>query len=96
MSECEQNQIDHEKIGSLLTEHHKILRDILHVSTPKIDSMIEVALAAGTLGGKINGSGGGGCMFAYAPKHPERVADAIKSVREKAMITQSDDGTRKI
>ena len=31
---------DHEKIGHLLSEHHTILRDVLKVSTPKINKII--------------------------------------------------------
>jgi galactokinase len=46
------------------------------------------------LGGKINGSGGGGCMFAYAPNNPEHVAEAIEKAGGKAYIVQKDEGTR--
>jgi len=46
------------------------------------------------LGGKINGSGGGGCMFAYAPTNPKLVAEAIERVGGKAYIIKSDEGTR--
>jgi len=46
------------------------------------------------LGGKINGSGGGGCMFAYAPKNAEIVAEAIEKVGGKSFIISSDSGTR--
>ncbi len=35
-------------------------------------------LDAGAYGAKINGSGGGGCMFAYAPASPEKVKAAIE------------------
>ena len=45
--------------------------------------MLDAAMDAGAYGGKINGSGGGGCMFAYAPKDPEVVAEAIKRVEAK-------------
>ena len=45
-------------------------------------------------GGKINGSGGGGCMFAYAPNNPKTVANAIENAGGKAYIVQSDIGTR--
>jgi len=76
-------------IGRLLTKHHAILRDVLKVSTSKIEAMLEAALNAGALGGKINGSGGGGCMFAYAPKNPEIVAEAIEKVGGKAHIVES-------
>mgnify|MGYP001189247325 CR=1 FL=1 len=83
-------------IGNLLLEHHQVLRDVLKVSTSQIDRMIQVAMKAGALGAKINGSGGGGCMFAYAPKNPEKVAKAIKSVGGKTYIVNSDIGTIKI
>jgi galactokinase len=90
-----QTPLDHRRIGSLLSEHQTILRDVLKISTPKIDRMLDAALNAGALGGKINGSGGGGCMFAYAPENPERVADAIERAGGKAYIVSVDEGTRR-
>jgi galactokinase len=48
------------------------------------------------LGAKINGSGGGGCMFAYAPKDPEKVVAAIEKEGGKAYIITVDKGTTKI
>jgi galactokinase len=81
-------------IGTRLTEHHAVLRDVLQVSTPKIEAMLDASLDAGALGGKINGSGGGGCMFAYAPKNAEIVAEAIERVGGKSFIISSDNGTR--
>jgi len=86
--------IDHHKLGSLLNDHQKSLRDVLGISTPKIDSMLEAALKAGALGGKINGSGGGGCMFAYAPDNAEPVAEAIKTIGEATILTV-DTGTHR-
>jgi galactokinase len=56
--------------------------------------MMDAASNSGALGGKINGSGGGGCMFAYAPNNPEHVAEAIEKVGGKAYIIQGDEGTR--
>ena len=85
---------DHKQLGSLLNEHQSRLRDVLRLSTLKIDSMIEAALKAGALGAKINGSGGGGCMFAYAPDNAEQVAEAIKTLGE-AMIIAIDRGTQR-
>jgi galactokinase len=85
-----------EKLGSLLNEHQVNLREHKRISTPKIDRMIQAALDAGALGGKINGSGGGGCMFAYAPNHPEKVVEAIESAGGKAYIITVDKGTTKI
>ncbi|MCH8011061.1 MAG: GHMP kinase [Candidatus Marinimicrobia bacterium] len=94
LSELKMVAPNHELIGDLLTEHHLILRDILDVSTPKIESMFAASMKAGALGGKINGSGGGGCMFAYAPDNPEKVAKAIELVGGKAYIIHPDTGTR--
>ncbi|MBN2416870.1 GHMP kinase [bacterium] len=88
----EADTTDHRRIGELLNQHHHILRDILHISTPKIDRMLEAALGAGAFGGKINGSGGGGCMFAYAPDKPEKVAEAIEKAGGKAYIIQPGEG----
>jgi galactokinase len=89
-----QKPLDHRRIGELLNEHQTILRDVLKISTPKIDGMLDAAMKAGAFGGKINGSGGGGCMFAYAPEHPERIAAAIRDAGGKAYIISPDTGSR--
>lgn len=81
-------------IGGLLNQHQNILRDVLKISTKKIDRMIDVALNAGAYGAKINGSGGGGCMFAYAPVNSEKVLEAIKMISNDSFIVHSDEGTR--
>jgi len=94
LSELEKEESNHEIIGQLLSEHHQVLRDVLQVSTPKIETMMDAASTAGALGGKINGSGGGGCMFAYAPNNPEHVAEAIEKAGGKTYIIQQDEGTR--
>ena len=57
-----------EELGALMTEHHSILRDVLKISTPKIEKMCDAAINAGAVGAKIFGSGGGGCMIAMVPK----------------------------
>lgn len=90
----EQPTIDNYQLGDLLTQHQANLRDAKKVSTPKIDAMIAAALQAGAVGAKINGSGGGGCMFAYAPDEPEAVVKAIERQGGKAYIITIDEGTR--
>ena len=87
----EKDEPNHKLIGSLFTEHHAVLCDVLKVSTPKIESMLDAALDAGALGSKINGSGG--CMFAYAPNNSVRIAEAIEKVGEKSYIVRADEGT---
>lgn len=81
-------------LGNLLLEHHTILRDVLQISTPKIEKMLDAAMNAGALGGKINGSGGGGCMFVYAPNNPQKVAEAMEKVGAKSYIISIDEGTK--
>jgi len=86
--------LDHRELGRLLNEHQTVLRDVLGISTPKIDRMLAAALRAGAYGGKINGSGGGGCMFVYAPESADAVARAIESAGGKAYIVRGDGGVR--
>ena len=46
------------------------------VTTPDIDAMLAAARAAGSLGGKVCGAGGGGCLFCFAEP------DAIPGVKK--------------
>lgn len=82
------------KLGQLLYRHFENLRDHKRTSTPKINRMIAAAMKAGALGGKINGSGGGGCMFAYAPNCAEEVAEAIEREGGLSYIIRVDEGTK--
>lgn len=86
-------EVDSQELGALLIRQHAILRDALGVSTEKIDGMLDAAMAAGAAGGKLNGSGGGGCMFAYAPDCAEDVSAAIERVGGKAYIVHVDSGS---
>lgn len=83
---------DHSAFGELLLSQQSVLRDDLRVSIPKLDLMIETALSAGALGAKINGSGEGGCIFAYAPAAAEDVAEALRSLDTRVEIVHIDNG----
>ena len=85
---------DLREIARLMTSTHEALRDGLNISTHKIDLMLRKATKAGAWGGKINGSGGGGCMFVYAPERTEEVAKAICESGGLAHIVYVDDGVR--
>lgn len=87
-------RVDPDRLGALLTEHQRQLSQGLGVSTPKLDRMVEAAVAAGAKGGKLNGSGGGGAMFAYAPGRQEEVAAALEAAGGRAFIVRLDEGTR--
>ncbi len=85
---------DERAFGRLLCRQQDVLREDLGISTARIDGMLDAALDAGALGGKINGSGGGGCMFAYAPGRAEATAEAVEKAGGKAYIIRVDDGAR--
>jgi mevalonate kinase len=53
------------ELGPLLDENHRLLGE-LGVSTPGLDAACETARAAGALGAKLTGGGGGGCVLALA------------------------------
>ncbi len=89
----ETNDID-VVFGQLLYRHFQNLRDHKRTSTEKINRMVEASMKAGALGGKINGSGGGGCMFMYAPNCAEEVADAIRREGGIPYIITVDEGTK--
>ncbi len=83
---------DPKRLGDLLYAHHEHLRDGIGVSTPKIDGMLEAAMQAGALGGKVNGSGGGGTMFAWAPGRQQEVKEAIDEAGGRGIIVTPREG----
>ena len=54
--------------------------------------MMDAAMAAGALGGKINGSGGGGCMFVLAPGREGEVAEALERAGGRAFPVPIAEG----
>lgn len=54
---------DHRRLGELMTDNHRQLQG-LQVSSPRLDGLVEAALAAGALGAKLSGGGLGGNMIA--------------------------------
>ncbi|MFO7947232.1 MAG: galactokinase family protein [Armatimonadota bacterium] len=85
---------DSERVGELLYQHQAQLRDGVGVSHPRLDELIDAAMEAGALGGKLNGAGGGGCMFAYAPGCQEEVAEAIEKAGGTPYIVSRTEGAR--
>jgi mevalonate kinase len=69
---------DHVALGQLLDLNHTILRSLM-LCTSKLDEMCQLARRSGALGAKMTGAGGGGCMFALAPKQDEalRLRDVL-------------------
>ena len=81
--------------GELLALHHRYLRDGLGISTPLIEKLMKVCLEQGALGGKINGSGGGGCFFVYcASEDAPKIVTAMNIEGYPAKILTQDAGCR--
>jgi mevalonate kinase len=53
----------HAELGELLDRNHRLVSE-LGISTPAIDDACAIARAAGALGAKLTGGGGGGCVIA--------------------------------
>ncbi len=55
------------KIGALLSEAHRSLRDDFEISWPQADVTVDAAMAAGALGARMIGGGFGGSVLALVP-----------------------------
>jgi galactokinase len=96
LKEFEKPTLDLKKIGELMNEHHAVLRDLLKITVPRIDDMINAALRAGAYGAKIVGSGGGGSIVVIAdPAKEDLVIEAIlKAGAQEAYGVTVDPGVR--
>lgn len=64
----EQKALD--RLGRLLVESHRSLREDFEVSSPALDAMVEIALAQpGCLGARMTGAGFAGCAIALVDKN---------------------------
>ncbi len=52
------------RFGKLMVASHESLRSDYEVSTPALDAIVEIALAAGAAGARLTGAGFGGCAVA--------------------------------
>ena len=69
-----------EEIGRLMTENHKLLREI-GVSTKEIEKIIGIWRRCGSLGAKITGAGGGGSVLVLArPETISAINGALKGL----------------
>lgn len=68
--------------GRLLHESWKIKKSLTdRISTSKIDEMYQTAMAAGALGGKLLGAGGGGfILFFVPPENQAKLRVALKQL----------------
>jgi mevalonate kinase len=57
------------------------------VSTPELDSMVHAARAAGALGAKLTGAGGGGAVIAIGPGRHEEILRAWRGLGRYGFVT---------
>ena len=76
------NQRSLNTFGKLMHESWMIKRELTHkISTREIDEIYERGIAAGALGGKICGAGGGGFLvFFVPPENQPQVREALKNL----------------
>jgi galactokinase len=85
-AELESEQPDLGRLGHLMDAHQRILEDQIRNTPSEMVRMMGAARAAGALGTKTIGSGGGGCMLALvAPDHLQRVKGAFLGAGAKAV-----------
>lgn len=89
-------QLDPARLGAMLNEEHRILSQTVGISTPRIDELQAACNEAGALGGKINGSGGGGTLFCYAPepKARENIAKTLATRGIRHYSARKSPGAR--
>ena len=88
--------VDDVRLGRLIDAHHARLRDGLGISTPTIEKILATAKAAGAWGGKVNGSGGGGCCYVYAdPAIAGNIISAVQNSGYPARLLHLDSGVRR-
>ena len=73
---------DRTALGALFEASHRSLAEDFDVSTPRLDALVDVAVAvAGVVGARMTGAGFGGCIVALA--EAERAASAAVQIGER-------------
>jgi mevalonate kinase len=80
---------EHARLGQLMDLNQTLLNTLL-LSTTKLEDMCQRARAAGALGAKLTGGGGGGCMIALAADvaASERIARALSDAGYAAFAVE--------
>jgi len=72
------------QLGDLMNINHGLL-NALQVSSPELETLVDVARRAGALGAKLTGGGGGGAMIALA--EPDNTAAVAAAMRQAGFAT---------
>ena len=80
---------DYESVGQAMSENHLLLRG-LGVSSPELEQLIQAAIPS-SLGVKLTGAGGGGCMVALT-RHPKQTSESIELAGGRTLISRIGNG----
>ncbi len=80
---------DYEKMGKLMYESHKSLKDDYEVSCDELDTLVEIAKNNDVIGSRLSGAGMGGSTVNIVPN--DKVESFIKAV-EQGYRTTTEDG----
>ena len=78
--------------GRLLLESHASLRDVLRVSDPELDLIVECAMAVGAFGARLTGAGFGGSVVALTKRGECGKVLAALRPRWRTFKAESGDG----
>ncbi len=88
---------DLDRFGSLLHETWMLKRGLASkISSPEIDAYYSSARAAGALGGKITGAGGGGYLLLFCPPEKQEAVRAAVAGLDELYINLERDGSKVI
>jgi len=82
-------------IGEILHENWELKKSLASgITNSKIDNMYERARAAGAIGGKVAGAGGGGFLLLYVkPENQAKVREALKDYRQMPFMLDNFGAT---
>jgi len=91
-------------LGPLLLESHASLRDDFGVSTPELDTLVDVLVTSGAAGARLTGAGFGGCVVALAQRNHADDVLAKTTLRYRAatgidpmgFVARAVDGARRV
>lgn len=78
---------DVDGLGRLFNMAHGVLSG-LGVCTPELEALVRSARAAGAIGAKLTGAGGGGAVIAIAPSHRQDVLTAWQNEGFEGFATE--------
>ena len=82
---------DYSDLGMLMNICHGLMNAI-EVSTAELESMISIARAAGAVGAKVTGAGGGGSIVALCPGSAVEVSAALRASGFRTLSLAKQEG----